>query len=115
VETENSATTGGTAQSAAPALSLGPPEVRGFEYSTTGNFTIFKSNEGHFVLFANDPEKFAQAVEALTLVDLLVEAEEERVYGVLDLKDEEMELLFGQAFLRSHREFVAWQLLTARA
>jgi hypothetical protein len=105
----HSASTGTTAQYAAPVLSASM-------YSAGENFSIHKISNGQFTLGRNvSTGGFVGMIESESLIGLLILAENDRIYGVLDLTDQEAELLFGQAFLRSHREFVAWQLLTARA
>lgn len=85
-------------------------------YSMAENFSIYKMRDDKFTLMRHSgSDGLIGMLESETLIGLLYQAERERVYGVLDLKDEEAHLLFGQAFLRSHREFVTWQLLTHQA
>ena len=70
-----------------------------YEFAASTNFTIKKTYEGFALLSANQP---VMSVESETLIGLLVKAENERVYGVLNLQDEEMEYIFGRAFLKRH-------------
>lgn len=96
--------TGVTAQSAYPV------SIATSIYAESHGFQILKTATDRYIL--TPLNQVLMTIEADTLIELLVAAEDERVYGVLDLQDTEAELLFGQAFLRSHREFLAWQLLT---
>lgn len=99
-----------TAQSALPAIS-GATYNHGlrsaYVYAASDNFSIFKTNEDKFVLIPALLEKASQTFESESLIGLLVKADHDRTYGVLDLNDQEAEYLFGFAFSRSSREFDA--------